>query len=389
MKMRMDKIEEVLTRGVGEILPDKKGLADLMRKKKIRLYLGIDPTGAKLHLGHSIPLRKLQQFADLGHEAILVMGTGTVLAGDPSQRDSARPKITQKEIDENIKTWKKQVERIIDFSKITVKQNGDWLHKLNLTAMLDIASRISAFQLIKREMFQRRNQRGDTVWTHEILYPLLQGYDSVAMDVDLEIGGTDQTFNMLVGRELQKKMNNREKYVLTVPMILGTDGKPMSKTSNNCIWLDDKPSDIFAKVMSIPDEQIKSYFILLTDTSMDSIDKSDPLAAKKRLAFEITKNLRGEDDAKEAQNQFEELIQHKNTSSVEIPMFRGKIKSGEKLSDILVLVGLASSKSDAKRTIEQGGVTVEGKQTTNPNYSFSQGLHIVGRANRKFIKITV
>ena len=203
---------DVLSRQVAEILPNKKGLEALMKKKKIRLYLGIDPTGSQLHLGHTIGLRKLQQFADLGHVAILVIGTGTVLAGDPSQRDSARPRITEKEIAQNIKTWKQQAGKIITFSKVKVVQNGDWLKKLRLPDILDIASHMSATRLLQRDMFQRRLKRGDTVWTHEMLYPLLQGYDSVALDVDLEIGGTDQVFNMLVGRELQKKMNNHEKH---------------------------------------------------------------------------------------------------------------------------------------------------------------------------------
>src|SRR3989338_5798637 len=194
----MDSINTVLTRGVKEILPSREGLETLIRGKKIRVYLGVDPTGSKLHLGHTIPMRKLQEFADLGHEAILVFGTGTVLVGDPSQRTQTRKKITKEEIEGNIKTWKQQAEKIIDFDKVQIKQNGDWLLKLTVPAIINIASNISSVQLFKRDMFQERIKRGDTVWTHEALYPLFQGYDSVAMDVDLEIGGTDQTFNMLI-----------------------------------------------------------------------------------------------------------------------------------------------------------------------------------------------
>ncbi|MDP6704218.1 MAG: tyrosine--tRNA ligase, partial [archaeon] len=208
MKQKMS-ITEVLSRQVAEILPNAADLEKVMKKKKIRLYIGIDPTGGQLHLGHTIGLRKLQQFADLGHEAILVVGTGTVLAGDPSQRDTGRSRITEKEIKENIKTWKKQAEKILDFSKIEIRQNGDWLKKLKLPEIIEIASHLSASQLFQRDMFQKRLDRGDTVWTHELLYPLLQGYDSVVMDVDLEIGGTDQVFNMLIGRDLQKRMSNR------------------------------------------------------------------------------------------------------------------------------------------------------------------------------------
>src|SRR3989344_3917419 len=199
-------INEILTRGVAKVLPTTAGLQSLMSKKTLRLYQGFDPTGSRLHLGHTIGLRKLMQFANLGHEVIFLFGTGTVLVGDPSQRDTARKLITQSEIDQNILDWKKQVSPIVDFSKVTIKQNGDWLTKLTLKDIVHIASNISAIQLFKRESFQRRLKRGDTVWYHETMYTLLQGYDSVAMDVDLELGGTDQEFNMLIGRELQRKM---------------------------------------------------------------------------------------------------------------------------------------------------------------------------------------
>src|SRR3990170_9086354 len=245
----METIEDLLSRGVEKIYPNREALEKLLKQRKIRLYLGIDPTGSRLHLGHAILLRKLQKFAELGHEAILLIGTGTVLVGDPSQRSGARERVDEGEIQRNISTWRKQAEKILDFSKVRIKQNGDWLLKLTMKDLIAIASNISAVQLFKRDMFQERLKRGDTVWAHETLYPLLQGYDSVALDVDLEIGGTDQEFNMLIGRELQHKMKGRDKFVLTVPMILGTDGGQMSKTTGNCIWLDDTPEDMFGKIM--------------------------------------------------------------------------------------------------------------------------------------------
>ncbi|TSC56848.1 MAG: tyrosyl-tRNA synthetase [Parcubacteria group bacterium Greene0416_39] len=251
--MKEDSIKELLTRRVDKVLPAKEGLAKLLTKKKIRLYQGFDPTGSRLHLGHSIGLRKLMEFANFGHEVIFLFGTGTVLVGDPSQRSSARKFVGEEEIEENIKNWKRQAAPLVDFTKVQIKRNGDWLTKLTLRELIKIASNISAVQLFKREMFQRRIGQGDTVWYHETMYPLLQGYDSVVMDVDLEIGGTDQEFNMLIGRELQRKMKNREKYVLTYPMIMGTDGKQMSKTTGNCVWLDDTAQDMFGKIMSMPD----------------------------------------------------------------------------------------------------------------------------------------
>src|SRR3989344_5214264 len=289
--------EEILTRRTANVLPDKEGLTKLMSGKKIRVYQGFDPTGPSLHLGHSIGIRKLMDFANAGHEVIVLFGTGTVLAGDPSQRDKARRKIDPEQIEKNISTWKEQVKSLIDFDKVQIKYNGEWLLKLNLADIVNIASNISATQLFKRDMFQRRIEREDTVWTHELLYPLLQGYDSVAMDVDLEVGGTDQEFNMLIGRELQRKMNNREKFVLTVPMINGTDGKPMSKTSGNCVWLNDTPEDMYGKLMSIPDDQIPSYADLLTNISHLT---HDPLADKKSVALDIVTQFHGTSAAKKA-----------------------------------------------------------------------------------------
>ena len=373
MKINTDpkKIEEILTWGVEQVLPNKEGLKNLMRKRKIRLYNGIDPTGA-LHLGHSKALRKLQEFADLGHEAILVVGTGTVLAGDPSLREQARPLITEKEIKKNIATWKKQARKILDFSKVKIKYNGDWLLGLNLKKIIQIASHISAIKLFQRDMFKERIKKGGTVWAHETLYPLLQGYDSVALDVDLEIGGTDQLFNMLIGRELQQKMRKKEKSVLTVPLIFGTDGKPMSKTSRNCVWLADSPDQMFGKIMSIPDNLIISYFELLTNLPPELIQRNkralhlkrvNPMVLKRQLAFEIVKMYHLEKAAKAASEEFNRIFKEKKLPS-KISQIQIKEKSLDIL-ELLVKTKLASSKSEAKRLILQKGVRINGKIQKN------------------------
>ncbi|MBI2123681.1 MAG: tyrosine--tRNA ligase [Candidatus Wildermuthbacteria bacterium] len=366
--MRATKsIEEVLNRRVEKVLPTKEGLAQLMQKRAIRLYQGFDPTGSRLHLGHSIGLRKLMDFANLGHEVIFLFGTGTVLVGDPSLRDSARKAITQKEIEKNIKDWKRQAEPLVDFKKVTIKQNGDWLLPLTLKDIIGIASNISALQLFKRDMFQRRLKRGDTVWYHETMYPLLQGYDSVAMDVDLEVGGTDQEFNMLVGRDLQRKMNNKEKYILTTPMILGTDGKQMSKSSGNCVWLDDTPQDMFGKIMSMPDSQTVPYLTLVTDLPLSRVEEigglvrskeMHPMEAKRLCAWEVVKDFYGRSEADKATEEFRELF-HERKLPQSIPGFALKVK---KLApaDLLCAVKLASSKGNARRLIEQGGVKIDG-----------------------------
>ncbi len=384
--MKDKKTEELLTRGVEQILPGEDGLAKLMGKRKIRLYNGIDPTSSKLHLGHTISLRKLQEFADLGHEAVLVIGTGTVLAGDPSLRNEARPQITQAEIEENIKTWKEQAGKVLDFSKVKIRYNGDWLLKLGLKEIIEIASHISAVRLFQREMFQRRLKKGDTVWMHETLYPLLQGYDSVALDTDLEIGGTDQVFNMLIGRELQQKMHQKEKFVMTLSMILGVDGKTMSKTSGNCIWLDDSADQMFGKVMSIPDMLVASYFETLTRVPLDEIKRLSPLAAKTRLAKEIVTLYHGRGEASRAAEEFNRVFKEKGLPS-KIPTRSLKEKELNIL-DLLTKIKLASSRSEAKRLVIQGGVRMNGdvQRDWQKNVKIEKG-DIIQVGKRKFLKI--
>ena len=380
----MKSASKILENNVAEILPDKEGLKRLMDSKKIRVYLGIDPTGSKLHLGHTIPMRKLQEFADLGHEAILVFGTGTVLVGDPSQRAQTRKKITEEEIAENIKTWKQQAEKIIDFDEVQIKQNGDWLLKLTVPEIFNIASNISSVQLFKRDMFQERIKRGDTVWTHEALYPLFQGYDSVAMDVDMEIGGTDQTFNMLIGRELQKKMAGREKYILATPLISGINGKPMSKSSGNCIWIDDTPSDIFGKIMSMVDSQIEEYWQMLTDLPKKELKKLKAIDAKKKLGSEIVKIFHSEAEAKNAREEFERVFQkhQKPQDIIEVKMKKSKWN----VVDFLAENNLAVSNSAAKRLIKQGAVEIDGKIIEDNRVEF-QGEEVVKIGKKTFAKI--
>lgn len=386
MKDSDKKIKEVLTQGVEQVLPSQAGLLKLMKKRRIRLYHGIDPTSNKLHLGHTISLRKLQQFADLGHEAILVIGTGTVLTGDPSLRDKARAEISGKEIKANIKTWKAQAGKILDFSKVKIKYNGDWLLKLTFKEIANIASHISAIKLFQRDMFQKRLKRGDTVWTHEALYPLLQGYDSVHLDVDLEIGGTDQTFNMLIGRELQQKMRKKEKFVMTLPMILGTDGRQMSKSSGNCIWLTDSAEQMFGKIMSIADNLVPSYFKALTNVSLNEIKILSARDAKAKLAKEIVTMYHSKVAALNAEKEFNQVFKERKPPS-KIPQALLKEKELN-LLDLLTKIKLAPSRSEAKRLVEQGGVKINGKvqQGWQRTVKLKKG-DIVQVGKRRFSKI--
>lgn len=364
-----------------------------MAGKKLRLYQGFDPTATRLHLGHSVGLRKLMDFANAGHEVIFLFGTGTVLVGDPSLRDTARTLITEKEIEQNITEWQNQTRKIIDFTKVKIMKNGDWLTKLTIKDIIKIGSQISAVQLFKRESFTRRIERGDTVWYHETLYPLLQGYDSVAMDVDLEIGGTDQEFNMLVGRELQKKMNNREKWVLTTPMIVGTDGNNMSKTSGNCVWLDDSPHDMYGKLMSLPDEHMWQYLELVTDVPMEEIAELkaqtiNPRDVKVRLATEVVKTYHGQAAAEAAREQFERLFSSKSGPSDDDLVERTVDKADWTIDDLLVTIEAVGSKSQARRLLEQGAIKLNGTKLTEDTVDLEDNATLqVGK--RQFYKLRV
>ena len=387
--------QNILNRRVEKVLPTKDKLQKLLESgKKIRLYQGFDPTGSRLHLGHTVGLRKLMDFADAGHEVIFLFGTGTVLVGDPSERDTGRKLITQEDIDQNIKNWKKMVSPIVDFDKITIKQNGNWLVPLTLKDIVKIGSNISSVQLFKRESFTRRISNGDTVWYHETMYPLLQGYDSVAMDVDLEIGGTDQEFNMLVGRELQRKMNNREKYVLTTPMIVGTDGGNMSKTTGNCIWLDDTPEDMYGKLMSLPDQYLNQYLTQVTNISLERIQEIDdgvktgsihPMEAKKELAAAVVQDFHGPDAVKAAEDHFQSTVQ-KGQAPETIDTF--KVNQGDiSLLDLLGQANLGQSNSQIKRVIKQGGVSIDGKTITDPSQTLEvKGGEVIKFGKREFRK---
>lgn len=383
----MNQNNEILTRRVDKVLPSKEGLMKLMQTKRLRLYQGFDPTGGRLHLGHSVGIRKLMDFARAGHEVIFLFGTGTVLVGDPSQRDTGRKLISQEEIDENIKGWKEQVSPIVEWDKVKILQNGEWLTKLNLKDIVSIASNISATQLFKRDMFQRRLEKGDTIWYHETMYPLLQGYDSVAMDVDLEIGGTDQEFNMLIGRELQRKMKNKEKFVLTTPMIVGTDGKQMSKSSGNCVWLNDTPNDMYTKLMELHDEHIITYMTLVSSMTVERISEIEsklkegsmhPIDAKKELAIAVVAELHSVNDAKSAQNFFEKTFQEGD------PDFTDTIALKNNLLD--TIAQKFSSKSETKRLIDQNAVTVDGHIISDPKFTLKGGENLkVGK--KLFVKV--
>lgn len=364
--------QSVLSRGVAQVLPDTDSLVSLMEKRKIRVYLGIDPTGNYLTLGHSVVLRKLQQFADLGHEVILLIGNGTVRIGDPTGKDTTRPVLTDEQIEENFKDWQRQASKVLDFNKITIKHNGDWLDNLSFTDIVKLMAKTTVQQLLERDMFQKRIEEGKPIHGHEIIYPLLQGYDSVAMDIDLEIGGTDQTFNMMMGRTLQKAYNNKEKWVLATPIINGTDGRKMSKSYGNYIALTEDHINMYGKLMSTADSEIITYFEVLTDIPMEEVEKmrseieagANPMDFKKRLAFEITKMYHNEYLATEAEDHFQRTVQNKEIPDEMIEVTISKSKIG--LFDLVKACDAETSNSQLRRLIEQGGVQIDGEKVIDP-----------------------
>lgn len=382
--------KELLERGVDTILPGKDGLSRLMAKRPVRVYLGVDPTSPMLHIGHAIPLRKLRQLQDLGHEVILLFGTFTARIGDPTDREQERQPLTDKEIRENMRTYKKQASKILDMHNIEIQENHSWLSKLKFDEILKLSSHVTVSQLLERDMFQVRLQKGKQIWMHEFLYPLMQGYDSVALNVDLEIGATDQTFNMLVGRKLQEVYNSKEKFVLTVPMLLGLDGRKMSKSFGNTINILDEPNDMFGKVMSVRDELIWHYFELATDLSDREINslKRQGLHIrdlKARLAKEIVTIYHDKVAAEKAEKEFDRVFKQKDLPS-DMPTVK---ISGKKISliDMLVQCKLASSKSEARRLIQQGGVRIDDSPQKEDRIVSLKKDSVVRVGKRRFVKI--
>lgn len=398
----MDKIEELLTRGVEKIYPSKIELEKILRSgKKLKLYQGFDPTGTQLHIGHMVGFRKLRQWQDLGHEVIFLIGDGTGQAGDPSGKLTARDKfLTGEELRDNAKEYVMQASKIVRFegnNAVKILYNSEWLNKLSLVEILDIISHFSLQQLSERDLFQERIKRGESVNLREFIYPLLQGYDSVAMEVDLELGGSDQTFNMLVGRQLVKDYLIKEKFVMTTPLLTDSTGKKIGKTEGNVIALTDTPEDLFGKIMALGDDVIVKAIEYLTDIStleIRNIDNSlkngmNPIQFKKLLAFEIVKQLNTEEEANKAQEYFEKTIQQKELPD-EIPVYMYTGHNEIEITDLLMLVRFSSSKAEVKRLIEQGGVEIDGERITDPNKTvLVKNDMIIRVGKRRIIKIVI
>jgi tyrosyl-tRNA synthetase len=378
---------DLLTRSVSNVVPRELAEKKLASGKPMRIYFGIDPTGAKLHLGHAVPLRKFRQLQDAGHEVIFLIGSFTAMIGDPSGRDALREPLTKEDVKKNFETYKEQAGKIIDFTKAKIVYNHEWLEKLTFKEIITLSSQFTVQQMLERDMFQKRMKDGSPISLTEFMYPLMVGYDSVMLDVDCEMGGNDQLFNMLAGRTLQTALGKRDKFVLTVKLLEGTDGRKMSKTYDNCIYLDDEPNDMFGKVMRVNDELMLTYFECATDVSLEEaaqIVKGDPRQAKARLAKEIVTLYHGAKAAEKAEKEFTNVFTDGGVPE-DIPEV--KVKKGTLVIDVIVENTLAPSKSEAKRLVEQGGVKIDDDTVTTIDTPIREGILKVGK--RKFLKVSV
>ncbi len=387
----MDKIDELLTRGVEEII-DKKDLETVLRsKKKLRIKLGIDPTSPNIHIGRATLLLKLREFQELGHTAIFIVGDFTGLVGDTSDKDSERPMLTESLVKKNMRGYFDQAYKILDKKKTEVHYNSKWLKKLGFIELAKMANLFGLHEFESREVIARRMQAGGRVSFTELLYPLMQGYDSVAVRADVELGGTDQRFNLLTGRRLQMLYNQKPQNILMMGILEGTDGRKMSSSWGNVINIADEPNDMFGKVMSINDGLIKKYFVLATRVPIEEIERvisanANPRDQKLVLAEGITRLYHGEKKAAEAKLAF---INQFSKGDLPEKMPAKKITAGNHdLIELLVGTGLVSSKSEARRLVEQNGVKVNQEPCKEKVLKKIEGQDLVLQVGkRKFIRL--
>ena len=391
---------EIIKRGAVEIIPEDELTEKLKKSRKenkpLNIKLGCDPTRPDLHIGHSVVLRKLAQFQKLGHQAILIIGDFTGMIGDPSGRNQTRPPLTFEEARANAKSYWDQASKILDPDKTKIVHNSDWLGKMKFEEVIKLASKYTVARMLERDDFTKRYKSGVPISMHELLYPLAQAMDSVAIESDVELGGTDQKFNLLVGRDIQKEYGVEAQAILTMPLLVGTDGtEKMSKSMDNYIGIDDKPQDIFGRTLSIPDNLIYTYFELTTDITVDELaeikkqldDNSvNPRDLKRKLAKTLVAMYHSEEEARNAEAEFDKIFINKG-----IPDDIPEIKLEEDklgIIDLIVKVKFAPSKGEARRLIQQGGVSIDGEKITDFNREVAfEGEKILKVGKRKFIKL--
>ncbi|HRE41541.1 MAG TPA: tyrosine--tRNA ligase [Ignavibacteria bacterium] len=393
---------EIIKSGTVDIIPEDELLNKLYKSYKekipLKIKLGCDPSKPDLHIGHSVVLNKLRQFQDLGHEAILIIGDFTAIIGDPTGRKKARPQLSFEEAVENGKTYFEQAGKILLKDKTKIVNNSQWLSKLSLLDLINLLGKFTVQRILERDDFEKRLKEHQEISMHEILYPIMQGYDSYAIDADVELGGTDQRFNNLVGRDMQKRFNKEPQVVITMPLLEGTDGsEKMSKSLGNAIGISDPPLDIFGKTMSIPDILIFKYFQLGTHLSLSELaeiksqledEKNNPRDLKRKLGFEIVKLYYDEDTANKAIDEFDKIFIKKEIPD-DINEFDLNINDIQ-LSKLLVETGLTSSLTESRKMIEQGAIQIDQKKIIDVKTIIDQTYpseFILQKGKRNFIKI--
>ncbi|MFC1894358.1 tyrosine--tRNA ligase [Candidatus Dependentiae bacterium] len=368
----MDNDCKILKTGIINVIPEKEFEKKLSSKKKLKIKLGADPTAPDLHLGHAVVLSKLKQFQDLGHEVIFLIGDFTARIGDPSGKSKTRPPLSLEEVKKNSKTYLEQIGKILDISKTTIKYNSEWLSQFKFEDVLKLAGKVTVARIIERDDFTKRLKENAPIGLHELFYPLMQGYDSVALQADVELGGTDQRFNLLMGRFLQEQYGQEPQIIMTMPLLEGLDGiQKMSKSLNNYVGLWEKADVAYGKLMSISDKLMWRYYLLLLDKLPTEIEKMKidvvagtlhPMELKKEMAYKIIEKFWSLDQAKESQQKFESLFQKKDYSKateIELP---NDFKNPVWIVELLRTLKAVSSSSEAKRLIESGAVFVDKKQ---------------------------
>lgn len=363
----------------------------------LRVKLGMDPTRPDLHLGHTVVMRKLREFQKLGHKIVLIVGGATAMVGDPSGKSETRPSLTKEQVQENAQSYFDQMSRVVDVESAEVTNNADWLHKMSFTEILKLSAQITVAQIMTRDDFAKRYSEGKPISVHEFFYPLMQAYDSVVIDADIELGGTDQRFNTLLGRDIQSAYGKKyPQMVMLLPLLEGTDGVvKMSKTyPEHCISLTDCPKDMFGKLMSIPDNLISRYYELLTDISDEDLkniteqinsNSINPRDIKLKLAHTITEEYHGTENADKAQSEFINVVSNKGIPE-DIPSIEGA--KGKNILDLLLELNYIQSKGEGKRLMQGGGVKLEGEKITDPSYTLNFNESVVLQAGkRKFAKL--
>jgi len=391
---------DVIKRGTSEIIPEEELIKKLEKSIEtnipLNIKLGCDPTRPDLHLGHSVVFKKLAQFQKLGHQAILIIGDFTALIGDPSGRNTTRPPLTEVEIAENAKSYFEQAYKILDKEKTKIVYNSEWLGKMNFADVIKLASKYTVARMLERDDFTNRFKGGIPISMHEILYPLAQAMDSVAIESDVELGGTDQKFNLLVGRDIQRENGMTPQVILTMPILVGTDGvEKMSKSYNNYIGISDSPKDIYGRTLSIPDNIIYNYYEVATDISSEDLAKiktslenseNNPRDLKRRLARIFVEMYHSKEDAIKAEEEFDNIFINKGIP-IDIPEFKIDVDKMD-IIDLIVLINFAPSKGEARRLIKQGGVSIDGNKVTNfPFEVIFDNEKILKVGKRKFLKL--